>query len=781
MKKTMTKKAIIIMLIVSISVVAVGLVLGFGIYYGIRPQKSDSQAPDVTPDPADPSVPDDPTPSQPSLVLVGRYVAAFWGEDAVCVIKEGGLFAVESNDSKLLEGEYTNLGDARLQLLANGQEILVDCNVQSYTMTLVDVTQSESAERVYYYDKDNERYRLSLFSQQRIKLECAKGNASYAVLGYGFYSFDSQGRFVAKYSGLEWLLVLSRLSNTFTPYQDKPEQNYNGVYRFVQKGDAEQHVYTLMIDGDLYRLEDQLVQNEEVRSRQETMGFWQESNGLIGLENGRLARIFDEQFVWCIRTVNTVTTSRGQRTFQLLLEEKENYDCRYEISEVIIAEELHLEYEGTIVRSERREGLCRWTSQEREIWVYLDKNDCLTPIEVLQGEYYTDEDGERYDLTIDSDGSYSLVTEMDSQSGKIAVIDGNVVIADRVVELEKNTFVFGPSGRVVDCNLGRVLLVGQNIDYTAAFATVQTVWGEENIVPIVEGMVANYNANTVGERIAILHAQGLSYRFTYEVVAKEKAVSFVLSNFPQAVMQNESFTSEYLFAKVTTNIGNTYTAFRDDIEIIGFDSSTVGVASCQVRCAGITQTIEYEVITERVLQGMRANGLRPEFDQGEEMDLSGAYLTLIYNYGGDESTTITPAMVTLFDTQEVGDHVAIISYQGKTVHWEYSVRRVFSDLEIKEGQTLTLYTCDELDYDHLAAVYFVPIRTGAYVFSSASDWDTIGYLLDQGGNLLVEDDDSGRNLGFLLSYELQEGQKYRLVVWAAGSYVPVQVTLGIQE
>ena len=47
---------------------------------------------------------------------------------------------------------------------------------------------------------------------------------------------------------------------------------------------------------------------------------------------------------------------------------------------------------------------------------------------------------------------------------------------------------------------------------------------------------------------------------------------------------------------------------------------------------------------------------------------------------------------------------------------------------------------------------FTPATTGTYAFSSGSDSDTYGYLLDGEKNLLTYDDDAGKGYNFLIRY-----------------------------
>lgn len=55
---------------------------------------------------------------------------------------------------------------------------------------------------------------------------------------------------------------------------------------------------------------------------------------------------------------------------------------------------------------------------------------------------------------------------------------------------------------------------------------------------------------------------------------------------------------------------------------------------------------------------------------------------------------------------------------------------------------------------------FVPSESGMYILKSVSNRDTYGYLFDENGTMLAEDDDSGRDGNFKISSQLEAGKTY---------------------
>ncbi len=79
-----------------------------------------------------------------------------------------------------------------------------------------------------------------------------------------------------------------------------------------------------------------------------------------------------------------------------------------------------------------------------------------------------------------------------------------------------------------------------------------------------------------------------------------------------------------------------------------------------------------------------------------------------------------------------------------------------TEYEIEVGQTINV----NIRANKITYIKFVPKKTGTYIFTSASEQDTYGYLYDENKNVLANNDDDGDSGNFRIEYELTGGETY---------------------
>ena len=123
---------------------------------------------------------------------------------------------------------------------------------------------------------------------------------------------------------------------------------------------------------------------------------------------------------------------------------------------------------------------------------------------------------------------------------------------------------------------------------------------------------------------------------------------------------------------------------------------------------------------------------------------------------------------------------AVDAYAAQNGYTDYTVRFSFvpygSDGSFDYAVTFTenvdvgIIVNDVSFVDYIGAgqqvTYTIaPAESGTWVFTSYSEGDTRGELFDGNGNSLQSDDDSGSNRNFRISYYLEAGETYTIVVW----------------
>ena len=79
---------------------------------------------------------------------------------------------------------------------------------------------------------------------------------------------------------------------------------------------------------------------------------------------------------------------------------------------------------------------------------------------------------------------------------------------------------------------------------------------------------------------------------------------------------------------------------------------------------------------------------------------------------------------------------------------------------VSDGDEITI---DIIEPNQIVYVYFTPTESGTYNYYAESASDTVGYIYDSDGNLLIEnDDESSGESDFYIAYDFVEGVTYTL-------------------
>ena len=128
-----------------------------------------------------------------------------------------------------------------------------------------------------------------------------------------------------------------------------------------------------------------------------------------------------------------------------------------------------------------------------------------------------------------------------------------------------------------------------------------------------------------------------------------------------------------LVLTATYSDGSTKTV--DDYNIAGFDSSAPGKTTLTIAYGDLSTEIEL-TIKPTVLTGIKISH-RPtkvEYNQGEELDLTGLVITALYSNGKTEK--ITDYVVSGYDSNTAGKQTITVSYNGFTATFEVVVKAV---------------------------------------------------------------------------------------------------------
>ena len=157
-----------------------------------------------------------------------------------------------------------------------------------------------------------------------------------------------------------------------------------------------------------------------------------------------------------------------------------------------------------------------------------------------------------------------------------------------------------------------------------------------------------------------------------------------------------SETLDLTGAKITVTYLDGYTEEIDITNdmITGFDSAILGEQTITVTYSGQTTTFKIN-ITEREITSIeiKSGPVKAEYTKDyEDLDLTGAKITINYSNNTSEEINITNDMVTGFDNTVLGENTVTVTYKGKITTFKVNiVKREIVSIELKSGPTKTEY------------------------------------------------------------------------------------------
>ena len=132
------------------------------------------------------------------------------------------------------------------------------------------------------------------------------------------------------------------------------------------------------------------------------------------------------------------------------------------------------------------------------------------------------------------------------------------------------------------------------------------------------------------------------------------------------------------------------------VSISGYDKTKAGSQTINVIYEGITK--QFGVTVEDNVQSVTLIGTpKTEYKYGESLDVAGLQLEVTSSSGNKQYVTVTPSMVTGFNSNQLGEQILIITYKGKTVQYKVNVKDYVKDIEIVEPTKLVYKLNETID------------------------------------------------------------------------------------
>ena len=210
--------------------------------------------------------------------------------------------------------------------------------------------------------------------------------------------------------------------------------------------------------------------------------------------------------------------------------------------------------------------------------------------------------------------------------------------------------------------------------------TVRDNKGIWKSVNIEESMLSTFN-NTVGTHTCTITYKGKTLTFNYEVKAvSAESISIKNNAFKTSYLTTDNgFVINNSTIEVVYNNGNVETQNVTAEMLSSFDNS-IGTHTCTITYKGKTATFSYEVNKDEevVLESIALltdNIKKSYFTSTTAFEINESALKLIYSDNSESSVAVTLSMLSAFDNT-VGTHTCTITYEGKTLTFNYEVKAV---------------------------------------------------------------------------------------------------------
>ncbi len=256
---------------------------------------------------------------------------------------------------------------------------------------------------------------------------------------------------------------------------------------------------------------------------------------------------------------------------------------------------------------------------------------------------------------------------------------------------------------------------GEELDLTGGKIEVTTASGLSKEVPIEESMITE-NGTTVnmspskddyGENTTVTKILTI----TYEEGGKKETASYpiIIINDVKSVAMNKTPKTSYNVNDlldvtdgeilVTRAVGEPEAKEITKDMVTGFDNTkenTKLTLTVSYTENGITKTTTYDVSVKDIVTGIeiKTNPNKTEYKYGEELDLTGATISVVKGSGTVE-IPVTEDMVSGYDKEKLGEQTIKVTYGGEETTFKVTVKDYVTKIEVVPADVTGKYN-DEL-------------------------------------------------------------------------------------
>ncbi len=227
----------------------------------------------------------------------------------------------------------------------------------------------------------------------------------------------------------------------------------------------------------------------------------------------------------------------------------------------------------------------------------------------------------------------------------------------------------------VDSTGGTVdYIEGQTFSLSGLNLKVTYSDGSNATIPLTEDMLANLpDMNTVGQQNITVTYEGQTTTLTVNISAKQPQSMTLTPPTKLTYKEGEALDLTGASLQVTYNDGTNSTVTVTEDMVTGYDANQTGQQTLTVTYGTLTETFNVTV-NARQLKGIQLippNKLT--YQVGEALDLTGATLLLTYDNSTTDMITVTPDMVSGYNSATEGVQTLTVTYNGFTENFDVTV------------------------------------------------------------------------------------------------------------
>ena len=213
----------------------------------------------------------------------------------------------------------------------------------------------------------------------------------------------------------------------------------------------------------------------------------------------------------------------------------------------------------------------------------------------------------------------------------------------------------------------------EELDLTGAKIDVVKENGEESIVDVTADMVSGYNKQGFGQQTVTVTYGGKSTTFVVEVLDHATSIS----------MKSNPTKTQYKYGEELDLTGavlvlNKTSGATEDVDVTaamvsGYNKNQLGQQTITVTYQTFTTTFQVTVVDYIASIAMKTNPTKVEYVAEDELDISGAVITVTMASGATQDVNVTAAMVSGFIKGKGGEQTITVTYEGKTTSFKVTV------------------------------------------------------------------------------------------------------------